>query len=312
MYSPKALLIIILLALMPAVACSKSGLKVLSCSGDIDFREKTHSTWKTLKTGENLDNQDVIRVGTGSKVNLLREDGRYVSISTPGEYDVEDIIGKMNGKSNGFTGRFLSSVYHTLSSNTDYFRDNKYNKGNALSGIVLRNYQGFFPIRYPVSSYFISNKVTFAWYRKDTVGAYTFRIKDMFDKEVYSQVVQDTAIELNLKTIGLAEGSFYFWQIANSCGKSDEYYICRLPEDRSESIRDTIARIGDEFMGKDNQTLEYLAKARYFEDNDLLYDAYIAYRLLADSNPNDMDMKKHFVLFLLRHNLMQEAHANLE
>jgi hypothetical protein len=312
MFSPIKMIVLILAFLNLGALIAKENLTVLSRSGEVRFRAKTESAWKELKTGENLERNHILKVSIESKVNILLENGKFFSISTPGEYDIDNIITKIKGKKSGFSDRFFNTVYNIISSNIDYFRDNKYNRENAVSGIVLRNYQSLYPVQSPVNSNFINNEVVFRWYRRDSEKTYTFRIKDMYEREVFTKSVSDTTIKLNLSQVGLLKGKYYFWQIANANGRSDENYIFLISDDKSLAIKDSLEMIDKEFETESEKALHFLVRAQYYEDNNLIYNAYSTFVELLSKYPGNKDYKKFFVLFLIRHNMMDEAHVNLE
>lgn len=312
MFSTIKMIVLIIVFLNLGDIMAKDNLTVLSRSGEVRFRTKTESAWKDLKTGESLDKNHLLKVSIESKVNILQDNGKYFTISNPGEYDVDNIITKIKGRKAGFSDRFFNTVYNIISSNIDYFRDNKYNRENAVSGIVLRNYQSLYPVQSPVNSNFINDEVVFRWYKKDSEKTYTFRIKDMYEREIYTKIVSDTILKLNLSQIGLLKGKYYFWQIANANGRSDENYIFLINDDKTLAIKDSLEMINKEFENENDKALHYLVRAQYFEDNNLIYDAYSTFVELLSKYPGNKDYNKFFVLFLIRHNMMDEAHVNLD
>jgi hypothetical protein len=312
MFSPMRMIVLIMVFLNFGAIIAKESLTVLSRSGEVRFRAKTESAWKDLKTGESLDRNHLLKVSIESKVNILQENGKFFTISTPGEYDIDNIITKIKGRKSGFSERFFNTVYNIISSNIDYFRDNKYNRENAVSGIVLRNYQSLYPVQSPVNSNFINDEVVFKWYQKDTEKTYNFRIKDMYEREVYTKLVTDTTLKLNLSQVGLLKGKYYFWQISNANGRSDENYIFLITDDKTLAIRDSLEILNKELENENDKALQYLVRAQYFEDNNLIYDAYSTYVDLLSKYQGNKDYNKFFVLFLIRHNMMDEAHVNLD
>lgn len=297
--------LVIFAACLTAVT-AKESFTVLSRSGDVMFREKTETGWRELIAGENLESRHIIRIGLESKVNLLQDNGKCISLGTPGEYKIEDVLNKANVSKGAFTARFFSSIYNTISRNTDYFRDNKFSGNKSVSGIVLRNYSNYLSARSPVNSCYISDEVNFTWFKSDSLSEYVFSIKDMFEHEIFSIKTYDTTVKLNLAEIGVEREKYYFWQVKNKNGTSDGFYIYRMTDEKSSKIMDTLTIIERELVSSD-KSLVYLAKAQFLEENKLIYDSETNYRNLLIQREKNQVYKKLFLLFLVRHNMLKEA-----
>ncbi len=307
----KPIITLLLIICNICLAVAADGLTVLSRSGEVKFRYKNETVWKDLKTGELLESGHIIKLGLESKVSLLRESGKYITIGMPGEYKADDYISKPGSDKSSYSARFFRTVYNTITSNTDYFRDNKYSRENTVSGIVLRNFGNYLAVRSPVSSYFKDDIATFSWYSKEPGEDYTFVVKDMIEREIYSATTRDSSLTLNLAEIGLAKGKYYFWQVRCKKGKSDEYYIFRMADEKITAIADTLAFIDNELLPGNLQAAG-LAKAQFLEENNLVYDSELVYRSIVNSKDCTEAHKKLFVLFLIRHNMLIEANQFLE
>jgi hypothetical protein len=132
------------------------------------------------------------------------------------------------------------------------------------------------------------------------VKSYKFVLRDRFDKEVYSDVVQDSFLMLNVDGMNLERDVYYFWQVSvaeHPLLNSDECAFLILPQDKEKKINEDLKILANE-VHSENSPMYNLLKAAYLEENSMFIDAGYFYQLAVVAAPDVPEYKKMYDVYL--------------
>jgi hypothetical protein len=140
----------------------------------------------------------------------------------------------------------------------------------------------------------------FTWVKMEGAKSYKFVLRDRFDKEVYSDIVKDSFMMLNVDGLNLERDVYYFWQVSvaeHPLLKSDECAFLILPQDKEKTINQDLKTLANE-VHSENSPMYNLLKAAYLEENNLYIDAGYYYQLAVVAAPDVPEYKKMYEVYL--------------
>ncbi len=300
----------ILLLGLALSADEKEEFKVLSKFGSVSIKRDGKENWKKVRTGDKVFKKDVLKVGKDSFVSLLYKTGICTTIDNVGEFTSEEIARDLEKEESRLSNKVFSNLLSKVEQNTEFFNSDELNQKIDMNSMVFRAIEGqpAISVRNPASSYFIDSVVEFSWFRNGSAADYKLVIKNLYDEKIYELNTKDSAVKINFADAGIKKGIFYFWYVLNGDARSEDRYIFRVKDGRAEEINDTVSIIKNEYKNGAG-SLRDLALASYYEISGINNRAMEFYRKAMENNPGSEDLKRFYLLYLIRNDLLHEARS---
>ena len=273
--------------------------KVLANKGNNEV--KSNNAWHPLKIGESLQQDDELKLATNAYVGLIHASGKPVELKEPGSHKVADLAAQVSGGSsviNKYTDFILSS--------------NAEGKKNRLSatGAVHRNLEEATSINVIMpgrdDADVFNNRVVLNW-ETEAQGPFVVSVRNMFEDNLATLETSETGIEIDLGKPELANENALFVTVSskvNSGQSSGQYLIKRLTPSEQMRIKSSFSEIIGEVS--EPTALNNLILAGFYEENNLLIDAIVAYEDAIKFAPEVTSYEDAYNEFLLRQGLKQE------
>ncbi len=280
------------------IACGYSqaqdyAFKVLVNKGKNEL--KSGNNWQQLKVGLSLKSADELKISENSYLGLVHVSGKALELKQSGNYKVMDLAAKVNGGSsvlNKYTDFILSS--NTAPKNR-----------LAATGAVDRgtdNIQVYLPK--PEQAVVYNNKVIIQWETENAPGPYVVTFKSMFDDELNKLETADNNITIDLNDHNFDNEDNIIVEVYSKSNKnkvSDKYTLKKLSKADKERIKTSLNEIANQTA--DENALNKLVIAGFYEQNNLLIDANTAYQEAIKLAPDVPQYKEVYNDFLLRNAL---------
>jgi hypothetical protein len=293
MKSGRLAFVVILWVVFGFTQAQDYAFKVLVNKGKNEL--KSGNNWQQLKVGLSLKSADELKISENSYLGLVHVSGKALELKQSGNYKVMDLAAKINGGSsvlNKYTDFILSS--NTAPKNR-----------LAATGSVDRgadNIQVYLPK--PEQAVVYNNNVIIQWEAEKAPGPYVITFKSMFDDELNKLETADNYIAIDLSDQNFANEDNIIVEIASRSNKnkvSDKYTLKKLSKADKERIKNALNEIAA--STSEQNALNKLVIAGFYEQNNLLIDAATAYHEAIKLAPDVPQFKEEYSAFLLRNSL---------
>lgn len=300
----KFLVVIFLLANFTANA-QDYVFKVLANKGENTVK-LVGKEWAPLKTGQSLNLGDEVKLSEDAYLGLMHKSGKTLEVKSSGEHKINTLANSLNSKSSTVASKYADFVMNQMSDKDD---SGDYRKSMGATGAVDRALASGAKIKVMAhsSSDIINPEVVLRWSEPKQVGeveelTYTVTFSNLFDEAIKSVETKETAYKLNmnLEPFNELENKFVKVKVAVK-GKelnSEEYAIIVKPEDESVEIKNTLNELKTEV--KEENALDNIVMAAFYEDNNLLLDALTAYERAIEMAPEVEIYQKAYEDFIIR------------
>jgi hypothetical protein len=289
------------LYLVTQVAFSQD-FKVLTSSGNNVLKVGNKRIW----TGSSLKNTDVIVVAPNGYLGLMHlKTGKTVEIQRPGTYTMLNLTPKSTNSS--ITSKYGNYVAEEISKAERQDINKNHKKYMAVTGAVVRE-RGMNPtkmltiVAIPNTNHEVyDSQVYLTWSPDTSVSKYYIRIENMLNNEVVALLeTTKNVLEIDFASFKRAQNNEASFIVTISSAQDENYKGVM-----SLSLLDNTKKsLIDKELGKENpqNALDYLLRAKYFEEKKLFLDAVKCYNK-AIALQNLDAYKNAYMEFLAKNNL---------
>jgi hypothetical protein len=257
---------------------------------------KSGDAWQTIKAGSNLKSGDELKISENSYLGLIHASGRPVELRQPGSYKVADLAAKVSGGAsvlNKYTDFILSS--------------NAEGKKNKLSatGAVHRGLEDI-KVYLPENnnSEIFNTTAIINWEAGKNGGPYVVTFKNLFDDEMKKIETPETSVTIDISAPEFANENAILVEVkskADAKSKSEQHLIKKMSAAQQTKIKGLISELGND--AKNEAAINKFIMAGFYEQNNLLIDAIVAYEQAIKMAPDVPTYKEFYEEFLLRNKL---------
>ncbi len=300
----KFLVVAFLLAGYSAVA-QDYVFKVLANKGENTVK-LVGKEWSPLKTGQSLNLGDEVKLSDDAYLGLMHKSGKTLEVKSSGEHKINALANSLNSKSSSVASKYADFVMTQMS---DKEGSGDYRKSMGATGAVDRALASGAKIKVMAhsSSDIINPQVLIRWSEPQQVGeveelTYSLTFSNLFDEAIETVQTTETAYKLNMDTapFNQLENKFVKIKVAVEGKelKSEEYAIIVKPEDESKELKNTLNELKTEV--KEENALDNIVMAAFYEDKNLLLDALTAYERAIELAPEVDIYQKAYEDFIIR------------
>jgi hypothetical protein len=272
--------------------------KVLANKGSNEV--KSGDAWQAVKTGDRLKAGDELKVSENSYLALVHSTGKPMELKQSGSYKVADLASKVG------TGTSVLNKYtdFILSSNSAEAKKNRLSATGAVHR-GLADIKVFLPENQYAEIY--NTNVIINWEATKGGGPYVVTVKNMFDDELMKLETPESTVQIDRANPKLANEDALLVEVkskADGKTKSDQHLIKKLSIARQESIKKSLAELGNDV--KEETALNKFIMAGFYEENKLFIDAITAYEQAIKLAPDVPTYKEAYEEFLFRNKLKEQ------
>lgn len=268
--------------------------KVLASKGSNTV--KSGGDWVPLKTGATLKNGDELKVVENAYLGLVFNSGKPLELKQPGNYKVTDLAAKMKG-STTVLNKYTDFI---LSSNAEA----KKNKLGA-TGAVDRGEKDLIKLVLPDNQFagIYNTTAIVSWETADN-GPYTVIVRNMFDDELNKFETAEKNFQIDLADPKYSSENAVLVEVkskTNSKAVSKPRLIKKLSAADHARIKKSLTEISADVS--EQNALNKLILARFYEEHNLLIDAITSYEEAIKMAPDVSTFQEEYDYFLIRHAL---------
>ncbi|GAA5042926.1 hypothetical protein GCM10011506_45890 [Marivirga lumbricoides] len=279
--------------------------KVLANKGDNSVKLQGKA-WAPLKTGQSLNSGDELKLSSEAYLGLMHKSGKTLEVKSSGEYKVSSLADNLKGKNSSVASKYADFVMNRMSSEKG---EGDYRKSLGATGAVDRALASGAKIKVMAhsSTDIINPEILIRWSEPKQVGEkealkYEVVFSNLFDEVIKTEQTDKTAYMLNMNEAPFSQLENKFVKVKiNVVGKdlnSEEYAIIIKPEDESAEIKKTMNQLKTEV--KEENALDNVVMAAFYEDNNLLLDALTSYEKAIQLAPEVEIYQKAYEDFIIR------------
>lgn len=310
-----------LLLVLSTSLSAQEAFSVLATKGDVQVQRKGEGTWVKVFTGAKLNKTDNVKVGEGAYLGLVHvKSGKAKEIRTASTVALAELDKQMSTNSS-LGSKVVAYVTQDVTGSSNKFQD--YRKSMANLGSIERATKGTVTPELPRKTSFIDSTVTFNWVTDKKAkenaqkSGYVFEISNRMGTPIYTKETKDTFVVMNIEKLNLKHGEHYYWKVSlkdHSTGEEDAQPFTVLDNNTRKAIQHDLKAFSEE----ENNPLNKIMLARYYEGKDLIMDAMKAYQEAINMSPDVVEYRELYAMFLDRHEMTflankvrQEAVASL-
>lgn len=264
--------------------CGDMKFIILTANGSITLTRNSNAT--VAKVGEKIFDNDKLKVGKKSYLNLAYQDGKTLEIKSAGSYNTSKLITMVNSKKNSSAKKFSSYVLAQFVKSVDDLGDMK------VTGSVERAVKPSIDYGTPYNTNILDPVVTLCWYPVSG-NSYTVKLTDVSGNVLYSKQLSDTSITLNLQELNLSRDKSYKWSIKNNKKEkaiTDTSKFHWLAQGTADSIKKSAGKLLKD-IDKLDHSIKQTLLASFYSDNKLYIDMLEAYQRAIVLSPDNKTIK---------------------
>ena len=261
------------------------------------------SDWKSLRTGEYLNNGDQIQVSDKGYLGLVHSNGRTKEIKTSGDYNITELSNALAATSQNITSKYADFVISKMSPEEREANRRKY---ASVTGAVERgDSDASINIFMPTSVSVYNPQVMIRW---DPVAGenttYIVKLKDLFEQTIMVAETSESNYTVDFNDSKLSGAIVENLVIVNVSVKGNEEQqsknaaIERFSKDATASFEVELKALQSNLGEK--SSINNLILAEFYEENNLLLDALTSYEYAIKMSPDVEYYKEAYEEFLLR------------
>jgi hypothetical protein len=259
--------------------------KVLVTKGKNEV--KTNAAWEALKVGGSLKKSDEIKVGANAYLGLIHSTGKPLELKEAKTYKVSDLVSRVG------TGPTVLNKY------TDFIISSNTQKRNNLTatGAVHRG-ENKIRVFLPKSelAFAYGDSITIQWEKGKGAPPYVVTFTSFFGDEIYKTETTANSVTINLNSGGFATENEFQVQVYSKKDRkeSDQYPIRKVKKEERARVKPLLSEILAQT--KENNAINRLWQAGFFEQEKLFIDAATAYQKAVKFEPS---LQERFDEFLI-------------
>jgi hypothetical protein len=258
---------------------------------------------KLIKIGSVLSGEGEIILTKGAYLGLVHKSGKTLELKTEGTFSVQELANDLTSNDGNLSNKYAKYLVSKWSDESDDINVD-YRKYLNVTGAVERNNGQALQLQLPKYVNVLNENVDIRWTDINIEGDYTLTVKNMYGKTVYEKNTPENHLSLNLH-----ENAFKQWDILIISVKSSEneklfsedYALKRVAGDQAIKLKEEVQFIKNQ--SSQANSLNSLALANFYEENNLIVDALAAYEQAKELSPNSPQFETAYNAFLTRHSL---------
>lgn len=293
MKTTKVFFLLALLMVSAVVSAQEYAFKVLANKGKNEVKSGTD--WQPLKTGATLYASDEVKLSDNAYIGLVHSTGKPVEVKESGVYKVstlEDKVPQGSSVLNKYTDFILSSTAEA--------KKNRLSATGAVSREVAKG--SAIKVFLPENSPLFSKKVIVNWEDRPNGAPYIVTVMNMFEDVLEKIESPEASFELDLSTAKFAQETAILIEVTSKTDQgsvSKRHVIKKMSAADLEKISAALQNISGEI--KEETAVNKLILAGFYENNNLLADAILAYEQALKLEPEAYT--EAYDDFLTRNNL---------
>src|SRR5688572_23797246 len=266
--------------------------KVMANKGSNEV--KSGDTWQPLKTGASLKSTDELKLVDNAYIGLIHATGKPLEMRQSGSYKVADLAAKIGGGSsvvNKYTDFILSSNAET-----------KKNKLSATGAVHRATETAAIKVMLPEKYADVYNTTAVInWDGNKALGPYVVVVKNVFEDELARFETPETTLTIDLSQAKLASEVAILIEVSSKNNPkqiSKQHMIKKMAAADKDKVKTSLTGLMGEVS--DPTALNKFILAGFYEENNLLIDAIVAYEEAVKLEPS---YQESYDEFLLRHAL---------
>lgn len=275
--------------------------KVLAKKGTTQVQNK-HNQRRLVKIGSALNTDDLVTIPNGGYLGLVHKSGKTIELTEPGTFRVTDLCKDVEAQSSNLANKYASYIISKLSEDvTDINYD--YKKHLRVTGAVERgNGENVISLKMPKYVDILNDEILIQWNELSMKVNYVLTVKNMYGKAVYEQITPRNSLKLNLSDSEFLKDNLLIVNVKVENREdifSDDYAIKKMPIDKIASLKQEVNNL-QKVIGEPS-SLNSLAIANFYEQNNLLVDALVEYEKAKNLSPDSPQFETAYYAFLIRH-----------
>ncbi|MGE5680800.1 MAG: hypothetical protein ACM34K_07960, partial [Bacillota bacterium] len=258
-------------------------------------------------TGSKLFSGDKVKLEDNSYLGLCYVKGRTLEVTTPGEFNVDDLAKNLTAENSSVTKRMTSYIINEM------IIKNKTKEMKNMAGVVRQNL-AYIDKDFPNSTIVIDTLVTFRWFPAKEAKSYAFEIRNPSSKAVFLKETEDTSVTVNVLDLELEPGKCYYWFVydpENQSVASDSNCIMVMNKAAYQSITDSVRQLRSD-LSDPRSPLNQIIIASFYENNNMYLNALSYYQNAMKYLGTVEEFQKKYILFLMKAGLFRRAQITLE
>ena len=297
------MLIVIALFLSFQAVAQEYQFKVLANQGNNILKTSDGSRNEQLKVGSTLQDGDKIILAEGAYVGLMHPNGKTMEIKSAGEFEVSQLA-TAAGDGNTVAGKYADFIMSRMAENEASVDDNHRKYLNVTGAVERKLDASAIKVMMPNSAEVFSSEAFLKWTDLN-VDKYVVTVRNMYDVVLLTKETSEPQLKLDLNQKVLAKERLVIVKVEvknNKALASEGYGIKKVAAPKAEAIHADLAVLKEAIQ--ENNALDKLILASFFEENNLLVDALANYEEAIAINPTVKEYKAAYAQFVSRHNLL--------
>jgi hypothetical protein len=299
MEARKLRLIIALMLVSSFTFAQEFAFKVMANKGSNEV--KSGDAWVPLKTGAGLKSTDELKLVDNAYIGLIHASGKPLELRQSGNYKVADLAAKVGGGSS-VINKYADFI---LSSNAE----NKKNKLSATGAVHRATETSAIKVQLPENQYsgIYNNTAVINWDGSKVQGPYVVTLKNMFEDDLAKIETPETTLSIDLSDPKYATENAILVEISSKADPkqvSKQHLMRKLSPAEQEKVKKSLSEVMGEVA--EQTALNKLILAGFYEENNLLIDAIVAYEEAIKLAPDVTTYQEAYEEFLVRHGLKKQ------
>jgi hypothetical protein len=293
----RSLTIMLAFLLASSIAFAQGyAFKVMANKGSNEV--KSGDAWQPLKTGASLSASDELKIVDNAYIGLIHASGKPLELRQSGSYKVADLASKVSSGSS-VLNKYADFI---LSSNAE----TKKNKLSATGAVHRATESYAIKVMMPENqaSGIYNATAVMNWDGSKVEGPYVVTIMDMFEDQLMKIETPETTLTIDLSAEKYAKENGILVLISSKADpkqNSKQHLIRKLSPAEQEKVKGSITGIMGEVS--EETALNKLILAGFYEENNLIIDAIVAYEEALKLAPDVTSYREAYDDFLIRQNL---------
>ncbi len=282
------------------VSAQDYAFKVLANKGNNEV--KSGESWLPLKTGASLKTSDELRLADNAYIGLVHATGKPLEVKQAGVHKIS-VLESQIGSGSSVLSKYTDFI---LSSNSAEAKKNRLSATGAVHRGIGENTAAInvlFPEKNQHCGIY-NNTAVINWQGSDVAGPYVVTLRNMFEDVLTKEETAETNFKVDLSNEKYANETAILIDVSSKADPkivSTQHLIKRLSPAEKEKVKTAMGEITSDVS--EQTPLNKLILAGFYEKNNLLIDAIVAYEDAITIAPDVPSFQEAYEEFLVRNAL---------
>ena len=307
----KTNLLLVCLLLLPLRLFSAPGdYVVMSVKGKVEYKKNGKGQFLALTVGAQLTPKDIVKTSFTSYAKVMFKQKQLLTIDENTTIQIQALASQSAGERSekeSAAGKIMAYVVDRMTKS-----GSKNKAQNYLGGV--RAGDEMFNAAFPRKGFILTTQPVFEWINTGDKSNYTFKLLDENLSAVVERKIDTTKFYYSAEQPKLQDGKRYIWNVIRQTdGRESDYVTFSiLPRDTAEMVQKELASLAEELKKMNaDEIIIHIIKGTYFEQKDLLYDAFMEYRDAVKLAPDILEYREMANAVLYKMGLYNEERALL-